>query len=257
MTETVEGREFDGRTVVITGGGSGIGRGAALRFAARGAACVIITGRRPDALAEVAAEHAALVPVVADVATESGADAVAAAVEQAGTPIDVLVHNAGIFRATPLDGGSAHAARELVDVNLLGPVLLTTRLLPFLRSPAGAIVIMSSVVGHTPQPRLGVLAATKAGLDSLTRSWAAGLAPSGIRVNAVAPGPTRTAAVLGGANDAAAADAIVDGFVAKVPLGRIGEVDDVVPWILKLAEPASSWMTGKILGIDGGRDLLA
>ncbi|MGK8524199.1 SDR family NAD(P)-dependent oxidoreductase [Nocardia asteroides] len=244
---------FDGQHVVVTGGGSGIGREAALAFAAQGAASVVITGRRAEPLAEVADRHPAVVPVVADVTTEAGAESVAEAITDRGGRLDVLVHNAGVYGAEPLDLVQPATVRNQIEVNVVGPVLLTARLLPLLRSPGGNIVVVSSISGRQASPGSSVYGATKAAVDSLIRSWAIELGPRGIRVNGVAPGMVRTPILTAGGIAPQDVERLRTTYAEQVAVGRVGEVDDVVPWITRLAEPASSWVTGEIIVVDGGR----
>jgi NAD(P)-dependent dehydrogenase (short-subunit alcohol dehydrogenase family) len=248
---------FAGRTVVVTGGGTGIGRATALAFAGLGASAVIVTGRRKERLAEVAALDPAVVPVTADVTTESGAEAVADAVrEHGGGALDVLVHNAGIFRFSPLAALDTGTARDVLDTNVLGPVLLTKHLLPLLRSPGGSIVLVSSRGGHNPGPGSSLYSASKAAVHSFTRSWAAELAQAGIRVNAVAPGFVRTDAYAANGLAPEEVEGLFAGVAHGIPLGRIAEPEDVTPWITRLADPAgAALVTGQIITIDGGMDV--
>lgn len=246
---------FEGQTVVVTGGGTGIGRATALSFAELGAATVVITGRRGGRLDEVAALHPAIVPVVADITAEEGAQAIAAAIRERSGVLDVLVHNAGIYRQTPIDAIDVELARELLETNVLGTAMLTTRLLPLIKSPGGSIVLVSSVAGHKPEPYASVYAASKAGVHSLTLTWAKELAGRGIRVNAVAPSAVRTEVYAANGLTEEQTDAIFNHYAACMPLGRTGTVDDVAPWITRLADPASSWVTGQIITLDGGADL--
>lgn len=248
-------RTFNDRHVLVTGGGSGIGRGAALAFAEQGAASVIIAGRRRDRLEQVAAEHPAIVPVEADITTDQGREAILAAVKAAGGTLDVLVHNAGVYRWTPLDYCDVDAAREMLEINLIAPFLLTTQLLPMLRSPGASIVLVSSVAGHNPEPYASLYAVSKAGFHSYTVSWAKELAARGIRVNAVAPSAVRTEVYDANGLTTEQIDALFAKFTASSPLGRTGEVPDVTPWITQLASPTSSWVTGQVITIDGGADL--
>jgi NAD(P)-dependent dehydrogenase (short-subunit alcohol dehydrogenase family) len=150
MTEG-NGQPFANQVVVITGGGTGIGRVTALTFAKQGASTVIITGRRRERLEETAALHPAIVAVPADVTTDAGADAVARAVAEHGGVLDVLVHNAGIHFIAPVQEIDPAAARELFDVNVMGAVVLTPKLLPLMRSPGGTIVFVTSP--GTTRPR--------------------------------------------------------------------------------------------------------
>lgn len=248
-------KPFAEQTVVVTGGGTGIGRAAALAFADQGAAHVIVTGRRPERLAEVAALHPAVRPVTADVTEPEGTEAVAAAVEECGGTLDVLVHNAGVFRFSPLDAMDPATVREVMDINLIGPMLLTARLLPALRTPGGSIVLVSSRAGHNPTPGGSAYAASKAGVHSLTRTWAAELASRGIRVNAVAPGFVKTEAYAANGLTEEQVNGLFEHAKADIPLGAVGEVDDITPWITRLAEPAGALVTGQIITLDGGMDL--
>ncbi|WP_156724664.1 SDR family NAD(P)-dependent oxidoreductase [Streptomyces apocyni] len=246
---------FADKTVVVTGGGTGIGRAAALDFARLGASRVIITGRRKERLAEVAALHPAIAGVTADVTTEAGAEAVAEAVREGDGTLDVLVHNAGVFRFTPLAALDIPTAQEVLETNVLGPVLLTKHLLPHLSSPGGAIVMVSSRGGHNPGPESSLYSASKAAVHSFTRSWAAELAPRGIRVNAVAPGFVRTDAYAANGLSQEQVEGLFAGVVCSVPLGRIADAEDITPWITRLAEPASALVTGQIITVDGGMDI--
>ena len=248
---------FADRTVVVTGGGTGIGRASSLAFAGLGARTVIITGRRADRLAEVAARHPAVVPVTADVTTQAGAEAVAAAGKDHGGALDVLVHNAGVFRFTPLAALDTDTAREVLDTNVLGPVLLTRQLLPLLRTPGGSIVLVSSRGGHNPGPESSLYSASKAAVHSFTRSWASELAPQGIRVNAVAPGFVRTEAYLANGLSPEQVEGLFAGVAQSVPLGRIAEADEIATWVTRLAGPSDSLVTGQILTLDGGMDVAA
>lgn len=246
---------FEDRIVVVTGAGTGIGRAAALEFARLGARAVIATGRRKDRLAETAAEHPAIVPVVADVTTDEGTEAVASALEPYGDKLDVLVHNAGIYRQTPAWDPNLAYAREMLETNVLGPVRLTAKLLPLLKNAKGNIVFVSSVAGHKPEPYASMYAVSKAGAHSLTLTWAKELASDGIRVNAVAPSAVRTEVYEANGLSGEIIDGLFQGFAKANPLGRTGTVEDVAPWITHLASPNASWVTGQIIVIDGGADL--
>jgi NAD(P)-dependent dehydrogenase (short-subunit alcohol dehydrogenase family) len=258
MAGTTEdnGHPFANQVVVITGGGTGIGRVTALTFAKQGASTVIITGRRRDRLEETAALHPAIVAVPADVTTEDGADAVARTVAEHGGVLDVLVHNAGIHFIAPVQEIDPAAARELFDINVMGAVVLTPKLLPLMRSPGGNIVFVTSPAGHNPTPQVSVYAASKAALSSLTRTWALELAPKGIRVNAVAPGWVRTEVF----ESSGMTPEQVDGFFAQVahgvPLGMTGVPEDVTLWITRFVDPASAYVTGQIISMDGGAEMV-
>lgn len=247
---------FTPQYVVVTGGATGIGRATALAFAEQGAAGVIVTGRRPDRLDEVAALHPAIVPVVADVSTESGADAVANAVDEWGGAVDVLVHNAGVHTIGAVGDIDPAAARELFDTNVLGTVILTNRLLPALTSPGGSIVFVTSPAGHNPTPMASVYAASKAAVNIFARTWALELAPKGIRVNAVAPGWVRTEVYESHGMTTEQVDELFEQAAKSVPMGVTGVPEDVSRWITLLAAPSSAWMTGQILTMDGGADLV-
>jgi len=242
----------DDRVVIITGGSSGIGRAAALIFAEQGAR-VIITGRHAASLDEAASMHANVVGLVADAAVPGDtARTVARAIDTWGR-LDVLVNNAGAGAILALADATAERIMKILAVNVVGPSLLASAALPFLSAAKGAIVNVSSTFGHKPAALLSHYAASKAALEHLTRCWALELAIHGIRVNSVAAGPTETGALTGmmGLSLQQAA-ALKEQEREQIPLKRRGNPDEVARWIVQLADPASEWVTGQVIGVDGG-----
>ena len=247
--------DLEDKVAVVTGGSSGIGQATALALARRGAK-VVITGRGAAALEAAAARHPHIVALVADAASpEDAAQTIAKAVESWGR-LDVLVNNAGAGAIMPLAEATPDRIMQILAVNVLGPSMLATAALPHLSATRGTIINVSSTFGHKPAAGLSHYASSKAALEHLTRCWALELAPHGIRVNAVAPGPTESGALTGMMGlSAGQAKAIEEQERQRIPLGRRGVPDDVARWIVQLADPAAAWVTGQVIAVDGGLGL--
>jgi NAD(P)-dependent dehydrogenase (short-subunit alcohol dehydrogenase family) len=242
--------------VIITGGGSGIGRATALSFASLGAR-VLITGRRATSLDETAKAQPNIKTLVADAAEQEDASrTVARAIELWGH-LDILVNNAGAGAIMPLADITAPRVIEIFAVNVLGPSLLAKEALPYLRETKGSIINISSTYGSKAGVALSHYGASKAALEYLTRSWALELAPHRIRVNAIAVGPTETGALEGMMGlSTQQAEIVKQSEREQIPLGRRGTPNDISRWIVSLANPASDWITGQVLAVDGGLGLI-
>lgn len=240
------------KVVIITGGTSGIGRAAARSFAEHGAK-VLITGRRSAPLKQATGDHPHIAGIAADVSVP--ADAARTVNETLNTwgRIDVLVNNAGAGAILSLADAKAEKIAGIFAVNVIGPSLLAAAALPYLAASKGAIVNVSSTFGAKAAAGLSHYAASKAALDHLTRCWALELAPQGVRVNAVAAGPTESGALTGMMGlSPEQAEAVKEREREQIPLQRRGNPEEVAKWIVMLADPASEWVTGQVIGIDGG-----
>jgi NAD(P)-dependent dehydrogenase (short-subunit alcohol dehydrogenase family) len=239
------------KVAIITGGSSGIGQASALALTAQGFK-VLITGRRADRLDMVAVAHSEIETLVADSSVPASAgQIVAAAIERWGR-IDVLVNNAGAGAISTLEEVRIEQIENMLSLNVTAPSLLAQAALPYLRQSKGVIINVSSTFGHKPAAGLSHYGASKAALEYLTRSWALELAPD-VRVNAIAPGPTESGAIteMMGLSEEQA-EAVKAQEAQTIPLKRRGVPEDIGAWIAWLAGPASQWVTGQVIAVDGG-----
>jgi NAD(P)-dependent dehydrogenase (short-subunit alcohol dehydrogenase family) len=243
---------MDGMVAIVTGGGAGIGLATARRFARAGAR-VLVTGRRGAALNAALAGEVGIEGIVADAGDDEDASrTIGEAVGRWGR-LDVLVNNAGAAWPVALAELTPSRIRNTYAVNVFGAAFLAAAALPHLEKTRGTIINVSSTLATKALPGFADYAASKAALEQMTRCWALELAPRGIRVNAIAPGPVETAFLETQMGfSAEEAEALRQHERALIPLGRRGEPKDIAAWILALAGPESGWVTGQVLGIDGG-----
>lgn len=240
-------KKLEGKNALITGGTTGIGLAAARLFAAEGAN-VTVTGARPASLAAARTELGSLAKVVA---SDAGSATDIAELARTVGPLDVVFLNAGIGKFGSISEFGEDLFDEVVRVNFKGPWLAIKHLSPLLRK-GGAIVVNTSVNNLLGMPGAGAYAASKAALRSLVRTAANELAPSGIRVNAVSPGPIDTPLYgkLGLPEDALRG--FTESLVGRIALKRFGKPEEVAKAALFLATDDSSYMTGEEIVVDGG-----
>ncbi|MDS1271526.1 SDR family oxidoreductase [Lipingzhangella sp. LS1_29] len=235
------------RRVVVTGGGTGIGRAIAERFAGQGDE-VFVVGRRKDRLEQVSATtpEGAIRPLVADLSNEEAV--LRAAEELSDKPLDVLVNNAGGLVAREKDGlaGTFDVHRRVIERNLLTAMTFTEALWEHLTRPGGRVVNIGSIAGQRGGG--GGYAAAKAGLSVWGFDLAAKGGPDGITVNTVSPGYVQDTEFFGENGRSARHD----GLVAQTLLGRAGTPADVAATVAFLASDDAAWITGQVIGVNGG-----
>ncbi|HEX3787153.1 MAG TPA: SDR family oxidoreductase [Pseudonocardiaceae bacterium] len=239
--------EYDGVKVVVTGAAGVFGTWLAEAFAAAGAD-LLLSDARPDDLAALAgrldARH-----VVADLTAESGLRALGAAMTDGWDAPEVLVNNAGLYPRTPISDTEPADVRRILDVNVVAPFELSRQAIRAMVAAKvpGRIVNISSGAAVRPGAGGSVYAASKAAVESLTRSMALEVAEHGIRINAVQPGFTPGSAVSALTQDH------IDGMLARIPLGRTSGPHDAPAAVLWLCSNESAFVTGTTVSVDGGR----
>jgi 2-hydroxycyclohexanecarboxyl-CoA dehydrogenase len=247
---------FEARTVVVTGGGGGIGGALCRRFAAEGAA-VAVLDRDGDAAAAVADSLAGAggraLAVECDITARTSVDVAVERTTNELGPIDVLVNNAGWDLFVPfLDTGPDDWSR-LIDINLVGALHMHHAVLPgMVQRGAGRVVNVSSDAARVGSSGEAVYAACKAGLIALSKTLAREHSRHGITLNVVCPGPTDTALLATVTDASANPEKLREAFRRSIPLGRLGQPDDLVGAALFFASDDASFVTGQVLSVSGG-----
>jgi NAD(P)-dependent dehydrogenase (short-subunit alcohol dehydrogenase family) len=237
---------LQGRTALITGGTSGIGRAVAERLASDGAEIIIsgrdqVRGREVIEAIEAAGGTARF--IAADLASFDDVRYLA----EATSDVDVLVNNAGVFPGGPTEQTTQDAFDVTFDVNVRAPFFLTAAIAPRMATRGGGSIINISTMAATiGMNGLAAYGASKAAVESLTKAWTAEYAAQGVRVNTIAPGPTRTPA-------SAAMGEMFDALASSTPAGHGATPDEIAAAVSFLASDDASFVYGAILPVDGGR----
>jgi 3-oxoacyl-[acyl-carrier protein] reductase len=245
--------DLNGKVAVVTGASKGIGASIAKRLAEAGAAVIVNYAKGREEAERVVAiieqRGGKAIAVQGDVAQAADVRALFAQAVKAFGRVDVLVNNAGVYQFDPLESVTEAEFHRAFNTNVLGPILVTQEAVKHFTDAGGSVINISSIVSDNPVPGSTVYAATKGALDVVTRALAQELAPRHIRVNTIAPGGVETEGTH-------AAGIIGSDFekqiVARTPLGRLGQPDDIAKVAVFLASDQSGWMTGERLTAAGG-----
>ena len=248
-------KQFEGKSVLVTGGNSGIGLAAAIAFAKEGAR-VVFTGRDQTTLDKVAARLGVnAIAVRNDAGSVADGIKLATLLQQQGVMLDAIFINAGVAKLAPLEAVDEDAWDATFNTNVKGPYFLIKALSPLL-NPGAAIVLNGSINAHIGMPNTSVYAASKAALISLAKTLSAELLSKGVRVNVVSPGPVATPLYGRLGIPTEQLSDVEAGIQAQIPLKRFGTPDEIASAVLYLASPASAFVVGTELVADGGMSQL-
>ncbi|BCY08737.1 SDR family NAD(P)-dependent oxidoreductase [Actinoplanes sp. L3-i22] len=238
---------LSGRTGLVTGG---IGRATAAALAARGAT-VVIAGRDAErgaqAVRQIEQAGGTAFFVAADLGDERSARALAVRAAELAGPVDILVNSAGVFPFGPTEKTDEETFEQVYALNVKVPYFLVAELAPGMAARGhGAIVNVTTMVAEIGMAGMGLYGSSKAAMVLLTKSWAAEFGPSGVRVNAVSPGPTRT-------EGTAAMGSSLGELAATAPAGRAAGPEEIAAAIAFLAGDEASFVHGAVVPVDGGR----
>jgi NAD(P)-dependent dehydrogenase (short-subunit alcohol dehydrogenase family) len=241
-----------GKIAVITGGNSGIGYATAKELKAQGAA-VIITGRRQDAVDKAAVELGVTGFVADQSSVGQTAELVVKVSEQFG-PIDILFINAGIVGTAPIAEATEELFDSIFNINFRGAYFTLSKFIPLLKDGA-SVVFLSSNTASMNGANSSIYSSGKAALNSVMRIAALELAPRGIRVNSVSPGPTHTEILNKLGLDTAARKGLDEWIIGRIPLKKIGTAENVARMVAYFCGEAASFITGAEVVMDGGMSL--
>lgn len=244
--------KLNGKVAVVTGGNSGIGYASAKELKSQGAN-VIITGRDSEKVA-AAANELGVKGIVADVKNLTAIDGLVEQVKNEFGQVDILFVNAGIFQPAPVGQISEEMFDHQIGINFKGAVFTTEKFLPILNDGA-SIINLSSINAYTGMPNTAIYAASKAALNSYTRTAATELAPRKIRINSVNPGPVSTPIFGKTGMSEEQINGMAEAMQNRIPLKRFGQPEDVAKLVSFLASDDASFITGSEYNIDGGMNI--
>ena len=246
-------KSLAGKVAVVTGASKGIGASIASDLAQAGAAVVVNYASDKQGadrlVGEITGSGGKAVAVQANLAAPADVTRLFDETKKAFGHVDILVNNAGVYEPAPLENLTPESYHKQFDLNVLGLLLASQAALKLFGPDGGSIINISSVVSRGAYAGFSVYSATKAAVDSLTRSLAAELGPRKIRVNAVNPGMVETEGLH---RTGIAASDFRKEYEKTTPLGRIGQPRDIATAVVFLASPDASWITGETLFVAGG-----